>query len=138
MSDDIRWKQRFQNFENAYNVLARMMERTKLTPDDEAVEMALIQSFEFTYELAWNTMKDYLEFGGFDNLAGSKQVIRTAFQAGLIENAEGWLNAVQKRNIASHTYDENVLSEGVIFVRNDYFPLVSKLYNDLKAKVNEG
>ena len=138
MSDDLRWKQRFQNFENAYNILVRMMERTKLTPDDEAVEMALIQSFEFTYELTWNTMKDYLEFEGFDNLAGSKQVIRTAFQAGLIENAEGWLNAVQKRNIASHTYDENVLSEGVIFVRNDYFPLVSKLYNDLKAKVNEG
>jgi len=138
MSDDLRWKQRFQNFENAYNILVRMMERTKLTPDDEAVEMALIQSFEFTYELTWNTMKDYLEFEGFDNLAGSKQVIRTAFQAGLIENAEGWLNAVQKRNIASHTYDENVLSEGVIYVRNDYFPLVSKLYNDLKAKVNEG
>ncbi|MCL2690422.1 MAG: nucleotidyltransferase substrate binding protein [Chitinispirillia bacterium] len=134
MSDSLRWKQRFENFENAYNVLVRMMERDKLTPDDEAVEMALIQSFEFTYELAWNTMKDYLEHEGFDNLAGSKQVIRTAFQAGLIEDAEGWLNAVQKRNIASHTYDENVLSEGVIFVSNDYFPLVSKLYSDLKAK----
>jgi len=134
MSDCLRWKQRFQNFENAYNVLVRMMERDKLTPDDEAVEMALIQAFEFTYELAWNTMKDYLEFEGFDNLAGSKQVIRTAFQAGLIEDAEGWLNAVQKRNIASHTYDENVLSEGVVFVSNDYFPLVSKLYSDLKAK----
>ncbi|MCL2843852.1 MAG: nucleotidyltransferase substrate binding protein [Chitinivibrionia bacterium] len=135
MSDNLRWKQRFQNFENAYNVLVRMMERKKLTPNDEAVEMALIQSFEFTYELAWNTMKDYLEFEGFDNLAGSKQVIRTAFQAGLIENAEGWLNAVQKRNIASHTYDENVLSEGVVFVSKDYFPLVSKLYNDLKIKL---
>jgi nucleotidyltransferase substrate binding protein (TIGR01987 family) len=75
MSDGIRWKQRFQNFENAYNVLARMMDRKNVTPDDEAVEMALIQSFEFTYELAWNTMKDYLEFEGFDNLAGSKQTI---------------------------------------------------------------
>ncbi|MDR2727924.1 MAG: nucleotidyltransferase substrate binding protein [Chitinispirillales bacterium] len=131
MSDNLRWKQRF---ENAYNVLVRMIERKNLTPDDEAVEMALIQSFEFTYELAWNTMKDYLEFEGFDNLAGSKQVIRTAFQAGLIEDAEGWLNAVHKRNIASHTYDENVLSEGVIFVSNDYFPLVSKLYSNLKVK----
>ena len=54
--------------------------------------------------------------------------------AGLIDDAEGWLNAVQKRNIASHTYDEEVLSEGVVFVNNDYFPLVSKLYNDLKVK----
>jgi len=135
MPDSLRWKQRFQNFENAYNVLVRMMERKKLTPNDEAVEMALIQSFEFTYELAWKTMKDYLEFEGFDNLAGSKQVIRTAFQAGLIENAEGWLDAIQKRNIASHVYDENVLSEGVIFVRDDYFPLASKLYNELKAKL---
>jgi len=135
MSDEQRWKQRFQNFESAYNVLVRMMERKKLTPDDEAVEMALIQSFEFTYELAWKTMRDYLEFEGFDNIAGSKQVIKTAFQAGLIEDAESWLNAVQKRNISSHTYDEDVLSEGVAFVDNDYFPLVSKLYNDLKAKL---
>jgi len=135
MSDEERWKQRFQNFENAYNVLARMIDRKKLTPDDEAVEMALIQSFEFTYELAWKTMRDYLESEGFDNIAGSKQIIRTAFQAGLIDDAESWLNAVQKRNIASHTYDENVLSEGIAFIDNDFFPLVSKLYNDLKAKL---
>jgi len=135
MFDEQRWKQRFQNFESAYNVLARMMERILLTPDDEAVEMALIQSFEFTYELAWKTMKDYLESEGFDNIAGSKHIIRTAFQAGLIEDAESWLNAVQKRNIASHTYDESVLSEGIAFIGNDYFPLVSKLYNDLKAKL---
>jgi nucleotidyltransferase substrate binding protein (TIGR01987 family) len=135
MSSDVRWKQRFKNFENAYNVLLRMMERKNATPNDEAVEMALVQAFEFTYELAWNTMKDYLEYEGFDNIAGSKQTIRTAFQAGLIENAEEWLNAVQKRNIASHTYDESVLEQSVIFVSNEYFPLATKLYNKLKTKI---
>ena len=134
MSNEERWKQRFQNFENAYKVLTRMIERKKLTPGDEAVEIALIKSFEFTYELAWKTLKSYLESEGFDNIAGSKDTIRTAFQAGLIDDAEGWLNAVQKRNIASHTYDEEILSEGVAFIDADYYPLVSKLYSVLKEK----
>ena len=134
MKKELRWKQRFVNFENAYNVIARAIERNKLTPNDEMVKMALIQAFEFTFELAWKTMKDYLESEGFDKMAGSKDVIRTAFQAELIEDAEAWLNCIEKRNTASHTYDEEVLSQGVVFVSNDYFPLVTKLYTELKRK----
>ena len=52
MKKELRWKQRFVNFENAYNVIARAIERNKLTPNDELVKMALIQAFEFTFELA--------------------------------------------------------------------------------------
>lgn len=135
MNDDIRWKQRFQNFENAYNTMNRILRRYELEPGDEVVRMALVQSFEFTYELAWNTLKDYLENEGFDNVKSSKQTIRTAFQAELITKAENWMEVVQKRNLASHTYNENVLEETVTFIKDDFFPLVKSLYERLKKEL---
>jgi nucleotidyltransferase substrate binding protein (TIGR01987 family) len=73
--------------------------------------MALVQAFEFAYELAWKTMKDYLEFEGFDQIINSRQTIRTAFQACLISEAEKWMEMIEKRNLASHIYNENILEE---------------------------
>lgn len=135
MNNDIRWKQRFQNFENAYNTFVRMIDRHEKTPDDEAVQMALVQAFEFTYELAWNVMKDYLENEGFDEVRNAKQTIRTAFQAELITDAEGWMEMIQKRNLASHAYNLTILHETVTFIKDEFFPLVRRLREDLKARL---
>jgi nucleotidyltransferase substrate binding protein (TIGR01987 family) len=134
MSNDIRWKQRFANFENAYLVFCRAVERCKASPEDDIIQMALVQTFEFTYELAWKTMKDYLAEEGFDDVQGSKQAIRAAFQAKLIGDAEHWMEAVQKRNLASHTYDRLILDEGVAFILNTFFPLAQALYEELKKR----
>jgi nucleotidyltransferase substrate binding protein (TIGR01987 family) len=133
MNNDIRWKQRFENFENAYNTFNRMISRHDKTPDDEAVKMALVQTFEFTYELSWNTMKDYLENEGFDNISNGKQAIRTAFKAELITNAEEWMAVVEKRNLASHSYNSAILEETIKFIIDEFYPLVRKLYEDLKS-----
>lgn len=135
MNNEIRWKQRFQNFENAYNTLNRMIDRYKTTPDDEAVKMAMVQAFEFTFELSWNTMKDYLENEGFDEVKSSKQTIRTAFQAELITDAEQWMDVVQKRNLASHAYNQVILDETINYITNSFFPLARKLYEDLKKQL---
>ena len=135
MNNEIRWKQRFQNFENAYNTFNRMIDRYKTSPDDEAVKMALVQAFEFTFELSWNTMKDYLENEGFDEVKNSKQTIRTAFQAELITDAEQWMDVVQKRNLASHAYNQVILNETVNYIINSFFPLARKLYEDLKKQI---
>jgi nucleotidyltransferase substrate binding protein (TIGR01987 family) len=94
--------------------------------------MGLVQTFEFTYELAWNTIKDYLENEGFGEFQGSKQVIRAAFQAKLIDNAEQWMESVKKRNLTSHTYNSFILDEGIDFITKTFAPLVIKLYEDLK------
>jgi nucleotidyltransferase substrate binding protein (TIGR01987 family) len=134
---DIRWKQRFQNFENAYNTFCRSLKRHTADPDDDIIQMALVQAFEFTYELAWKTMKDYLTAEGFDEPAGSKQTIRSAFAAGIIgdaEQAEQWMAAVERRNLASHTYNSLVLDEGVAFITETFYPLAQKLYEALKKK----
>lgn len=135
MNNDIRWKQRFQNFENAYNTFVRMIDRHERTPDDEAVQMALVQSFEFTFEMSWNVMKDYLENEGYDEVGNSKQAVRVAFQAGLIVRAEEWMDAIRMRNLSSHTYNQQILHETVTFIAQIFFPLVRDLYFDLKAKL---
>lgn len=135
MNNEIRWKQRFQNFDNAYQTFFRTLERQASEPEDEIIQMALIQAFEFTYELAWNVMKDYLENEGFDEVRNAKQTIRTAFQAELISDAEGWMETIQKRNMTSHAYNQTILQETVTFIAQEFFPLARRLREDLKDKV---
>jgi nucleotidyltransferase substrate binding protein (TIGR01987 family) len=94
--------------------------------------MALIQAFEFTFELAWKTMKDYLENEGYDQVKNSKQTIRTAFQAELISDAETWMGAIEKRNLASHAYNSVILGETIEFIHKKFSPIAKKLYEDLK------
>jgi len=131
MNNEIRWKQRFQNFEKAYNTFNRMIDRYEKESEDEAIQMALVQSFEFTFELAWNTMKDYLENEGFNEIGNSKQAVRVAFQAGLITEAETWMDIIKRRNLTSHTYNEVILSDTIEFIHQVFFPQVRDLFFDL-------
>jgi len=135
MNNELRWKQRFQNFEKAYNTLNRALARLEEEPEDEMVQMATVQAFEFTFELSWNTMKDYLEDEGFDDVKNSKKTIRIAFQAELISDAEGWLGIIEKRNLASHTYNQIILEETIKYIKDEFFPLARKLFEDLKKRL---
>lgn len=131
----LRWEQRFYNLERAYAVLCRIIERLQNNQHDEVVQMAAVQAFEFTFELAWKTMKDYLESEGFVNVASPKQVIRTAFQATLIDNAEAWLEMANKRNIVSHTYNDIVLEESADFIITVFYPLIKTFMDTMKARI---
>jgi len=132
MNNDQRWRQRFQNFSNAYQTFCRVLERYEENQEDEITQMAFIQAFEFTFELAWNTMKDYLENEGYDQVKNSKQTIRTAFQAELISDAETWMGAIEKLNLASHAYNSVILGETIAFIHKEFSPIVKKLHEDLK------
>jgi len=83
-------------------------------------EQGLIQAFEFTHELAWNTLKDFLEGRGVQNLYGSKDVTRAAFTAELIENGQAWMDMISSRNLTSHAYDEATAAQIVSAIRNTY------------------
>lgn len=74
-------------------------------------QQGLIQAFEFTHELAWNTLKDFLEAHGTTNLYGSKDASREAFATGLIENGEAWMAMIKSRNQTTHTYNEEMADE---------------------------
>lgn len=103
---DVRWRQRFTNFQKAFAQLSRGAATAQERELNEMERQGLIQAFEFTHELAWNTLKDFLERSGATDLFGSVNATRAAFAAGLIENGEPWMEMIKDRNLTTHTYDE--------------------------------
>ena len=136
MNNELRWKQRFQNFEKALNVFQARVEdcekNPKGTPHYEAFQMALVQAFEIIIELAWKTLKDYLENEGYDKVKNGKQAIRQAFQDEIIQEPEIWMEALETRNLTSHTYENTILKKVVHFIVEDFSSVVWKLYHQLK------
>lgn len=121
MTKDIRWIQRFNNFIKAFSQLKEAVTEAQQRPLSKLEEQGLIQAFEYTHELAWNTLKDFLESRGAHNLYGSKDATRQAFKTGLIENGKAWMEMIESRNLTSHTYDEATASQIVSAIRNAYF-----------------
>jgi len=118
---DIRWIQRFNNYEKA---LGQLSDGVKLAAERDLTDLekqGLIQAFEYTHELAWNTLKDFLESRGVQNMYGSKDASREAFRAGLIVDGEIWMEMINSRNQTSHTYDEETVTKIVNAVINSYF-----------------
>lgn len=129
-NQDVRWKQRLQNFKKAFIQL----ENAVNTPELNALErQGLIKSFEFTYELAWNTLKDYLVEMGYLELIGSKDTFRQAFQSGLLTDGELWMDMVKSRNLTSHTYIQETAESIGKDVVNVYYPLLKQLLTKLEA-----
>lgn len=129
MNLDIRWKQRFNNFEKATNQLQEFIELEKLNKFEV---QGLIQCFEYTFELAWKTMKDYLEEEGFE-VKSPRSTIQTAFKVELIIDGHAWIDALEKRNLMAHTYDESVANESEQLIKNSYYPVIKELYEKLKG-----
>ncbi len=117
---DIRWQQRFANFQKALAQLQKFIDKKELS---ELEQQGLIKAFEYTYELAWTTLKDYLEFQGETELFGSRDCIRKAFQVGLISAGETWMDMLKSRIKTSHTYNQETADEITRAVFNDYHPL---------------
>ena len=128
MSEDIRWKQRFSNYQKALGQLQKFVDKGDLS---ELEEQGLIKAFEYTYELAWNTLKDFLEFRGQSDLFGSRDAIQKAFQLNLIEDGEGWMDMLKSRNRTSHTYNAETAREISKAVTTVYYPLFQKLNKKL-------
>lgn len=117
---DIRWMQRFANFKKALSQLKKFVDKGDLS---ELEEQGAIQAFEYTYELAWNVMKDFLEYQGQTDIYGSRDAIRKAFQLGLVENGSQWMDAYVSRTKTSHTYNEDTAKEVVDAVLTRYYVL---------------
>ena len=109
-NDDIRWKQRFANYKKALATLKRGLAEIKKTGDDEFRKLGIIQSFEFTQELSWKVLKDFLEYqGGGDGIYGSKDAYRQALNRSIISDGEIWMKMIESRNESSHLYDESAV-----------------------------
>lgn len=117
----VRWIQRFNNFGKAFAQLKDAVELSEQRPLSRLEEQGLIQAFEYTHEMAWNTLKDFLEESGVTNLYGSKDATREAFKTGLIENGEAWMKMIESRNLTSHTYNEEIATKIVSATIHSYF-----------------
>lgn len=109
--EDIRWQQRFTNFAKALRQVEEAVQLSLARSFSELEKQGLIQRFELTHELAWNVIKDYFEYQGNSGIMGSRDATREAFNKGLIEDGEGWMEMIKSRNKSSHTYDEKILEE---------------------------
>jgi len=132
-TQEVRWIQRFTHFVKALSQLKEAVELAQQRPLSRLEAQGMIQAFEFTHELAWNTLKDFLEDRGVQGLYGSKDASRAAFKAGLIENGEAWMDMIQSRNLTTHTYDEATAAQIISAIRSTYFPE----FEALRVKLDE-
>ncbi|HEX2868603.1 MAG TPA: nucleotidyltransferase substrate binding protein [Ignavibacteriales bacterium] len=137
MNKDIRWIQLFSNYIKALEQLKKAVELFRERELTKLEGQGLIQAFEFTHELAWNTLKDFLESRGNQPIYGSKDASKEAFRFGLIENGDIWLEMIQSMNMSSHTYDEKTAGQIISLVVNKYlneFILLEQKLGDLRSK----
>ncbi len=137
MEQDIRWKQRLQNYIQAFTQLQKATQSANIKPLSDLEKQGLIQAFEFTHELAWNVMKDYLVYQGITQITGSRDATREAFRQGLIEKGENWLEMIQSRNLTTHTYHESILNEMTEKIRTLYTPLLEEFLIKMKGFLKE-
>ena len=122
---DIRWKQRFQNFEKAFLKLKEAIDTNNL---NELERNGLVQRFEFTLDLSWKVLKDFLEEKGFDFKPSPKDTIRQAFESGYIEYAQDLIDGLEIRNELSHDYNGEKFEKSEDELRGKVFPALEKLY----------
>ena len=126
---DIRWQQRFNNYIKAFQALVEAVELAHSRELSKLEQQGLIQSFEFTHELAWNVLKDYLENKGITGLIGSKDATRVAFQNSLIEQGEDWMKMIEARNLSSHTYDSGTAQQIADNIIERFYPAFASMAN---------
>ena len=144
---DIRWEQRFSNYQKALSQLEQAVafirsqkdlfqENVKPSALDNLIRQGLIQSFEYTHELAWKVIKDYAAFQGNPSVSGSRDAAREAFEMGLISNGHVWMEMIRSRNETSLTYNAATAEEIYLKIVNEYLFAFIELNRNLEARRN--
>lgn len=129
----IRWKQRFQNFDKAFHQLGSAVKQLDSLSDLE--KEGLVQRFEYTFELAWKTLKDYLESQNVE-AKFPRETIKMGFQFEIISGGEIWMEMLEQRNLMAHTYDEEIFESAVHQISVFFFPEIEKLHHFFISKIN--
>ena len=131
----IRWQQRFSNYKKALQQLGEAIALSNTRELSDLEKQGLIQVFEYTHELAWSTLKDFLEHKGQKDIYGSRDASRKAFQLGIIEDGEVWMDMIQSRNKTAHTYNRETAEEIVTAVTTRYYALFIRLAEKLEKQL---
>ena len=130
-----RWQYRFDNYRRAFSLLREAFELRRDRPLSDLEKEGVIQRFEYTWELAWKTIKDYLEKEGvvLEKIT-PKAVIVAAIEARVITDKEAWMRALDDRNRMNHVYSRIVFARIIIHIEQSYFSLFDRLYEKLLAE----
>ncbi len=128
------WYRKTQSFKNA---LDRLGESLQLPVDQEIILDGVIKRFEFTFELAWKWMKEYLEYKGMYEAKSPRDVIRYSFSIGIIPDGDAYIEMMKDRNLSSHTYDKSMANTIYLRIKLEHFPLLQELYKQLQSEVIE-
>lgn len=120
-----RWEQRFRNYSKALGQLELFISKGELNSMEE---QGLIKAFEYTFELAWKTLQDFLREQGYPDIAGPRPTIEQSFQDGYIADGEGWMRMQRSRNLTSHTYNEDTATEIAAMIKTEYIQLFRSLF----------
>lgn len=126
-NDNIRWRQRLATFQRALGRLEEVVTLQRQRQLSPLEKDGMIQRFEYTQELAWKVLKNYIEYQGGERLAGSRDTIRQAFALGIITNADPWFDMLESRNETSHVYDENIENDLLDKITMTYLPIMLEL-----------
>ena len=131
-SDERRWQQRLDNFGMALSQLTDACHRDRYNDLERA---GLIKTFEFCFELSWNVLKDRLFYDGHD-VKVPREAIRKGFEADYLDenDCETLLDALDKRNLLSHTYRSEVAREAETLIKQHYHPVLARLYATLDTQ----
>lgn len=132
MQENIRWRHRFSAYEKALKQLRSAIEQYGHDPED-IIKEGIIQRFEFTHELSWQLMKDYLQYEGIMNITGSRSATREAFNKGLVQDGANWMDMIETRNKTVHIYDEAILADEFNKIVYKYYPLLDLFYKKMKT-----
>lgn len=131
---DIRWQQRFENYQKALAELRESVALARTRPLSKLEAQGIIQAFEFTHELAWNVMRDFFRYQGDTSVAGSRDATRAAFKIGIVADGEAWMDMITSRNLTSHTYNQNIAREIETKVVNQYFDLFEAFAAEMASR----
>ena len=134
---DIRWLQRFDNLKKAYARFRKALDAHLADPRNDLIQMALVQAFEFTFELSWKTVKDYLAYNGIKKLTLPRDIIKEGFAHRIIEDGQQWIDMMMDRNLMAHTYSEENAQQAVAHIVERYQHGLAQVYEFLRTKQEE-
>jgi len=133
MNQDIRWQQRFENLSKALERLHEALQGTAQEPNNHLYQIALIGAFQFTFELSWKTIKDYLIYSGVE-VSLPRDVIKQAFHHRLIQDGQVWIDMLEDRNLMAHVYQEQAALAAGKSIRERYAPAIEQIHHDFLKK----
>jgi len=137
MQQDIRWKQRFSNFQKAFIQLREAVELSNKRELTDLEKQGVIQSFEYTYELSWNMIRDYLIYKGIIDIVGSRDAIKLAYKYGILKNGEIWIEMINSRNLTTHTYNNKIVDQILDNIIQKYWFEFKYLYEYFENLVSD-